>query len=54
MEKLINAIKEAAANPVGETQEEINLHTVLSECVVNGDIPSNLYTEIEEYVKKTA
>lgn len=54
MEKLINAIKEAAANPVGATQEEINLHTVLSECLVKGDIPGDLYKEIEEYVKKTA
>lgn len=54
MEKLINAIKEAAANPVRATQGEVNLHTVLSECVVNGDIPGDLYKKIEEYVKKTA
>ncbi|MGG1147648.1 hypothetical protein [Bacillus wiedmannii] len=54
MEKIINALKEAAANEPGLKEKEVDLHNVLSECVVKGDMPEKLYKQIEEYVKKTA
>nr|WP_250649677.1 hypothetical protein [Bacillus thuringiensis] len=53
MEKIINALKEAA-NESGLKGKEVNLHNVLSECLVKGDMPEELYKQIEEYVKKTA
>ncbi|MGG1340148.1 hypothetical protein ABE244_06120 [Bacillus toyonensis] len=54
MEKIINALKEAAANESGLKGKEVDLHNVLSECLVKGDMPEELYKQIEEYVKKTA
>ncbi|HDX9607371.1 TPA: hypothetical protein ROY11_004509 [Bacillus cereus] len=53
MEKIINAISDAATNQGGK-QQEIDLHNVLSECVTKGDFPGELFNQIEEYVKKTA
>ncbi|MDY7964949.1 hypothetical protein [Bacillus thuringiensis] len=53
MEKIINALKEAA-NESGLKGKEVDLHNVLSECLVKGDMPEELYKQIEEYVKKTA
>ncbi|MEB9095264.1 MULTISPECIES: hypothetical protein [Bacillus cereus group] len=53
MEKIINAISNAAANQDGK-QIEVDLHNVLSECLVTGDIPAGLYKKIEKYMKETA
>ncbi|MGQ7108367.1 hypothetical protein ACUN13_29510 [Bacillus cereus group sp. Bce041] len=53
MEKIIEALKKAAATQEG-LKQEIDLHNVLSECAGKGDIPLGLYKQIEEYMKETA